>query len=54
MDAAELLLVKEGLKLADDAMAKLMEVDNENIAHIAKMLHSAIWFGEMILGMENA
>lgn len=50
MSEAELILVKEGLKLADDAMARLMEVNNEHIAHLAKMLHGIIVFGEMIIG----
>jgi hypothetical protein len=49
MTEAEILLVEEGLKLADDAMARLMEVKNEHIAHIASLLHAAIVFGEMII-----
>lgn len=53
MNEAELQLVKEGLKLADDALARLMEVNNEHVAHIAKLLHAAIWFGEMVLGGES-
>lgn len=53
MTPAELVLVKEGLQLADDALARLMEVDNEHVKHIANMLHSAVWFGEMLLGMES-
>lgn len=53
MTEAELVLVKEGLQLADDAMSRLMEVDNEHVQHLAKILHSALWFGEMVLGMEK-
>lgn len=53
MNAAELILVKEGLQLADDALTRLMEVDNYHVKHIANMLHSAIWFGEMILNVEG-
>lgn len=52
MTPEELILVKEGLQLADDAMARLMEVDNEHIAHLAKMLHSVLFFGEMIIGVK--
>jgi hypothetical protein len=50
MNPEELALVKEGLQLADDALARLMEVDNEHVKHVASMLHSALWFGELILG----
>ena len=50
MSPEELILIKEGLQLADDAMARLMEVNNEHIQHLAKMLHAVIDFGEMILG----
>lgn len=49
MTEAELILVKEGLKLADDALARLMDVKNEHIAHIASLLHTAIVFGELII-----
>lgn len=48
MNELEIQMIKEGLQLADDALGKLMEVDNEHVKHIANMIHSAIWFGEMI------
>jgi hypothetical protein len=53
MNTAELILIKEGLQLADDALARLMEVDNEHVKHIANMLHSAVWFGEMVLNVKG-
>lgn len=49
MNEQDVALVKEGLKLADDALARLMEVDNEHVKRIASMLHSACWFGELLL-----
>lgn len=51
MTSDEIALVREGLQLADDAMARLMEVDNQHIAHLAKLLHSVIDFGELIIGV---
>lgn len=53
MEEAELMLVKEGLKLADDGLARLMQVNNDHVKQIASMLHSALWFGEMIVGMRS-
>lgn len=53
MNEAELMLVKEGLKLADEGLARLMEVDNDHVKRIANMLHAAIWFGEMILNVKG-
>jgi len=49
MNEAEIILVKEGLQLADDALSRLMEVKNENIAHIANLLHAVVVFGEMLI-----
>lgn len=51
MNPAELLLVQDGLKMADDALTKLMQVDNANVKHIANLLHSVVVFGEMFLGV---
>lgn len=53
MNAEQMVLVKEGLKLADDALAVLMKVDNDSVKRIANMLHAAVWFGEMVLGGVN-
>jgi hypothetical protein len=48
MTEEEKELVKEGLQLADDALARLMEVKNEHIAHLANLLHTVVVFGEML------
>lgn len=49
MTEAELLLVKEGLKLAEDGLQQLSQVQNAHISHIASLLKTAIAFGEMML-----
>lgn len=49
MNSNDMELLKEGLKFADDAMARLMEVDNEHVQHLAKMLHAVLWFGEILV-----
>lgn len=53
MNEFELQLLKEGLKLADDGLARLSEVENEHVAHIANLLHAAVVFGEMLVGAKN-
>lgn len=49
MTESELLLAKEGLKLVDDALSALMQVNNDHIKRLASILHSVVWFGEMVI-----
>lgn len=49
MNEAEKQLVVEGLKLADDALSRLMEVNDEHVKHLASLLHTVVVFGEMII-----
>lgn len=50
MNEAEKVLIQEALKLLDDAVAQLDSIENNRTAHvIAKVVHSAITLGEMLL-----
>jgi len=49
MTPEDLKLVEEGLKMADYAISRLMEVDNDHVNHITNMLHAAISFGEVLI-----
>lgn len=50
MNEAELLIVKEALQLAEQALAQLQTVNNPKVKIMANILHGVVVFGEMALG----
>lgn len=50
MTEAELLIVKEGLMLAQQALEQLQQVSNPKVKIVANILHGVVVFGEGLLG----
>lgn len=49
MTEAELLVLKDGLKLLDDALSNLSSIQNQHVAAIVNIVHGAVKFGEKLL-----
>lgn len=48
MSQSEKQLLKEGLELLDDALARIMECKNDEIKALSNILHGALVFGDIL------